>query len=255
MTRAWIGLWAASWLAVPVWPAAAPAQGKLDAFEKDANTPAARAHHRNAGGHGRDCLTDALGGLVTDAVEFTLLAGGVGSWERVTAVGPADDGLAPRQLGEPLIPFARLDTSYQDIRSGGDAFDLRAEGGFGPAALQFDFTRYREHAPADRLDLTRLVAAYRMSFGSSIEADLGAGALWLDGEQTSSRFLFACAVLVHPVAWWGVELRPAWADGVSDYDVAALLTWRYTSLKAGYRWVASPHESLAGPYAGLVVQL
>ena len=41
----------------------------------------------------------------------------------------------------------------------------------------------------------------------------------------------------------------------SDYDVAALLTWRNVSLKAGYRWVASPHESLAGPYAGLSLRL
>jgi hypothetical protein len=38
---------------------------------------------------------------------------------------------------------------------------------------------------------------------------------------------------------------------VSDYDLAALLGWRYVSLKAGYRWVSSPRESLNGPYAGL----
>jgi hypothetical protein len=54
---------------------------------------------------------------------------------------------------------------------------------------------------------------------------------------------------------WGIELSPAWADGVSDYDIAVLLSQRYGSLKLGYRWLRSPNESLDGPYVGISARL
>ena len=49
----------------------------------------------------------------------------------------------------------------------------------------------------------------------------------------------------------GIEIRPAWAENVTDVDVALLLTLGPSSLKAGYRWIEHPHESLNGPYAGV----
>jgi hypothetical protein len=48
-----------------------------------------------------------------------------------------------------------------------------------------------------------------------------------------------------------LEYRPAWADGVNDYDVALLYTKGAVSFKGGYRWVISPHDSLNGPYLGM----
>jgi hypothetical protein len=62
-------------------------------------------------------------------------------------------------------------------------------------------------------------------------------------------------LLVHPHPNFGVEFRPAWSDRVSDYDLGVLITWRYASLKTGYRWVLTPHESLNGPYVGLSFRL
>lgn len=94
-----------------------------------------------------------------------------------------------------------------------------------------------------------------MSFGPYVETDLGFGSLTLQGDDTTSSFLFSVPVLIHPDKHWGLEFRPAWSDRVSDYDLAALLTWRYASVKAGYRWVNSPHASLNGPYIGLSLRL
>ncbi len=233
---------------------AALGQGKLGAFEADVNAPTKRVH-REHDSSTPGCLSGAMGDALVNVFEFTLLAGGVCSWERVSPEAQPADEPAPRILGEPLIPFARCDLGYQRVSSDIHALDVRAEGGYGPLGVQFELTRYREHAAGDDLDLQRILGVYRMSFGSYVETDLGFGALTVSGDQTTSSFLFSIPLLIHPSAHWGIELRPAWSDRVSDYDVAALLTWRYASLKAGYRWVRSPHESLDGPYVGLSLRL
>jgi hypothetical protein len=158
-----------------------------------------------------------------------------------------------RDFGEPQIPFVRLDFSFQDVESDVYAYDYRVEGGYGPLGLQFDQTHYRETIPGDELNLIRLYGLYRMSFGSNVEMDLGFGALTIDGDDYDSRFSFTTPILIYPSDHVGIELRPAWAANVSDYDVGLLATWRYSSIKVGYRWVKSPDESLNGPYVGLSV--
>lgn len=229
------------------------AQGKLDTFEADV---AAREDHRRTHGESSDrCLSSLWEALFSDLFEITLLYGGACSWARVTDAEVSADGAAPRALGEPLIPFARVDVSYQNVESDVDAVDAQADLGYGPVGAHLGFTRYREQTPADHLDMIRALGLYRMSFGSHIETDLGLGGLTLKGEQTTRKFLFSLPVLVHPSEHWGIEFRPAWADRISDYDVALLLTRRFASAKLGYRWVDSPHESLDGPYIGISIRL
>jgi hypothetical protein len=227
--------------------------GTLSAFEADAN--ARTGHAASRGDHDHDFLGEALGRLLADLTEITLVSGGACSLERINAAAPFDADFPPRQWGEPLIPFVRADLGYQWVAADTGATDVRAEAGYGPLAAHYNFTRYREGAPDDRLDLVRVLGLYRMSLGSQVEVDLGLGSLTLRGDSTNSRFLCSLPVLVHPGGHWGIEFRPAWAERVSDYDLALLLTWRAASFKAGYRWVNSPHESLAGPYAGLSLRL
>lgn len=232
--------------------AQASAQGKLGAFEADATAPASpeRAYQEPSDGG----LAEFWAQVFAQALQYTLWDGGACSWERVTDGAASGAEPAPRRLGDPLIPFARFDLAYQYVESDVEALDVRAEAGFGPFGAHLDYTRYWEQAPADRLDLVRVLGLFRMSFGSTVEADLGCGVLTLNGDQPDSRFLLSLPVLIHPSPYWGVEFRPAWAARVSDYDLAALLTWRCASLKLGYRWVDSPNESLDGPYAGFSVR-
>jgi hypothetical protein len=239
------------------------AQGKLDAFESDARSRDVRRsenreHHGSSRKHEDpfgDCLSDACAGVLSDCFEIALLYGGACSWERAAHAEPSDSEIVPRELGEPLIPFARVDLAYQNVASDVDAADVRAEGGFGPVGIQGRFTRYWEQTPETILDLGAVFGAYRMSFGAHVEADLGLGVLTMNGEDTTARFSVALPVLVHPGKHWGVEFRPAWASGVSDYDFALLLSCPYTSVKLGYRWLASQHESLDGPYVGVSLRL
>jgi len=231
----------------------APAQGKLDAFEAD--VIAGENHHHSYRNQSDSFFSALAEEVLSGFLELTLLYGGACSWERIADTGIHSDGVAPRAPGEPLIPFARVDIDYQNVSSVVDAMNVQADLGYGPAGAHLGFTRYREQTPTDHLDLIRALATYRMSFGSHVETDLGFGILTLNGEQTTSEFLFCLPVLIHPGRHWGIEFRPSWADRIRDYDLALLLTQDYVSFKLGYRWVDSRHESLDGPYAGISLRL
>jgi hypothetical protein len=227
--------------------------GTLDAFEKDAKPERERERSRRREKR-NSCIDDTLGEIIFQVIGSGMLYGGVASWARVASDDDCYDlDCIPREMGEPLIPFARFDFSYQDVESDVDANDYRFEGGLGPVGFQFNQTHYKEELSEDSLDLIRLHGLYRMSFGTMVEVDLGLGALTIDGNDRDTRFSLTLPVRIYPYDWLGVEVRPAWADGVTDWDVALLLSAPYASLKAGYRWVSSPSESLNGPYVGLAV--
>ncbi len=247
-------------LAVAICVSGAFGEGKLDAFESDVTRPKSeRSYHlseyRSCESKSDSCVSDFFGSLLSELAGRALSGGGACSLARITDEDPLMVGLTPRTPGEALIPFVRADISYMDVESDIDALDLRTEGGYGPVGAHLNLTRYSEDDPKDELSLMRALGLYRMSLGSCMEVDLGAGALWLDGERTTTRFLFSIPVLIHPSEHWGLEFRPAWAGGLSDYDIGALLSLQYASLKIGYRWVHSLNESLDGPYVGFSMRL
>jgi len=237
--------------------------GTLDDFEKSAlqdkpeKSRQNTSHRKDCDGgyssHTDSCIVDIFGYLLVDIAGAGIVVGGATSWERTA--NSLDYSVASevpaRKLGDVLLPFTRLDFAYQDIGHGVEAYDYRAEWGYGPAAIQFNQTRYSEGSPRDNLDLTRIYGLYRMSFGSTVEIDMGFGGLTMHGNDLDSRFSFTLPILFHPNEFVGIELRPAWADNIADYDIALLLSQHFSSLKIGYRWVNSPAISLHGPYAGL----
>gem|GEM_PF-6089676 len=158
-----------------------------------------------------------------------------------------------RNTGNALLPFVRLDGTYQGVSSDVKALDYRMELGYGPAAIHFDQTRFKESNPDDTLKLTQIYALYRMSFGTMVEFDIGLGGASLAGTDTHRSFSWTLPLLLQPMDNVGIEFRPAWTDRVSDYDIAVLLHYHYTSLKVGYRWLVSEGDALSGPYAGLSV--
>lgn len=224
--------------------------GKLSDFQLDSVI-----ERESAGGCKRQGSHDGDGFMefILEALGQCLLFGGEASWARVQP-SPVDADLldvSPRNAGEAVIPFARLDIGYQNVESDVEALDWRLEGGYGPIGIHFDRTRYREDNPRDDLALTRVYGLYRMSFGSEVEVDIGLGTLMMDGEMHNDRFSLTLPLLIHPSESVGVEFRPAWATNVADYDLALLLGARWASLKLGWRWVRSPNSSLDGPYAGV----
>jgi hypothetical protein len=193
-----------------------------------------------------------LGGLFSG-----LASGGAQSWKRVDAEGTGalnpDSGL--RKSGEALLPFLRLDALYQNVEGDVTAKDIRFEAGYGPLGFQVRRTIYDEKDPITSLELTEYYFLYRMSSGSMVEIDLGLGGTELKGTQFNSGLSVTVPVLYHPSQFFGIELRPAWSSinesSIQDVDAAVLVGMRYISVKAGYRWMRSPHQSLDGPEAGL----
>lgn len=238
-------------------PVARPeSPGKLDAFEANLtlrNPPPDEEEDDESDSD--SFIVELLGEIAGEIIGSVLAEGGMASLQRMVDPEAIDFDMTARLPGDPLIPILRLDVVGQKVQSDIEALGVRGEGGYGPVAVQVDFSRYWEQTPGDQLNLIRSAGLYRMSFSSHVEVDLGLGALTVQGDRTGSNLLFTLPVLVHPHENWGVEFRPAWSERYSDYDLALLLSHSYTSLKLGYRWVHSLDESLDGPYAGVSVRL
>ncbi len=212
--------------------------GKLEDFEKDATKKQERSAGQNSGRGSHADRSDR--GSLFDFLDFSaavgtiITEGGMNSWDRVASEAaitarPRKEGSPPlerRQLGEALIPFVRLDTSYQHVESDIHALDARLELGYGPFAVSARNTHYKEDDPDDRLDVREIHLLYRMSFGNSVEVDLGVGQLTIDGKGKNSDISFSLPILFHPKEWLGIEFRPAWAhineNAIQDYDVSLL---------------------------------
>lgn len=226
--------------------------GSLANFEAGALSGGATSSGGSS--HGGDACAGPFLELAARIWLEGMVYGGVGSWLRVDPTAADLPGLParePREWGEGLLPVVRADTAYQ--WAGGDvrAVDAAVEAGFGPLAAQFTRRRFEERQPDDEMTLRRWHVLYRMSFGAGVEVDMGLGQLILDREQRTDRFSFTVPLLFHPAPGCGIEFRPAWSEDISEYDLGLLAGWKFVSLRAGYRWLHDPGETLEGPYAGL----
>lgn len=226
--------------------------GTLSDFATDVHQSKPTSSPVKSQNHG---VEDACASMITEEIVHGMAYGGSASLARINAsAGDAlDMDVRPRESGESLLPFVRLDASYQRVKSDVHAFDYSLEGGYGPVALRFNQSHFSEQEPEDTLDVFRFYGLYRMSFGDIVETDIGAGVLALKGDDRSNRFSLTLPILIHPMQFVGIEFRPAWADHISEYDIGLLLGVRYGSVKMGYRWLNGPNETLDGPYAGMSV--
>ncbi len=202
--------------------------------------------HRRSNHHEHDEEKGFLETLCADVFVAVGAYGGVSSWEKT----------ADKSKGQPLIPFVRLDLSYQNVESDVYATDVALEVGYGPWAAWLQRTEYEEDNPDSNLKLSYVQALYRMSFGTAVEIDLGIGGSYLDGTGSSSGVGFSLPVKFYPWERLGFEFRPVWSNingnQIEDYTLGIVGGWEYVSLKAGYRWVSTGPESLNGPSVGVV---
>jgi hypothetical protein len=165
--------------------------------------------------------------------------------------------ISPRSLGEPTLPFVRVESNFRLVDAEIRAIDLRTEAGYGLLGFQYNTSQYQDNIAHDTLVVSEQYCLYRMTIASGCEMDLGLGQLTLSGNGlTTVQSSATIPLLIHPVnTHLGLEFRPAWSDGVQDFDAAVLYSAHFASFKAGYRWMNSPHESLHGPYLGVAFHL
>lgn len=235
--------------------------GSLGDFEHSVTKKPTPEQPESTGTSGSNNSYDLHGDAEAESQLFSILMavtlgglayGGIASFERV------NDNVSrrrQREPGEPTLPFIRVDFNYQLVSEEVNATDLEVEAGYGPLAFQFRYTHFMEHDPEDTLDAIEYLGLWRMSGYKSFEADLGLGALSIERDETSTGFMVALPLQYHPSEWVGVRFRPGWAwindNAISDYDIRAMLSYKYISLQAGYRWLMSPGMELKGPYLGV----
>jgi len=236
-------------------------KSKLGQFEKEATEKKKKADNNDDeddyDGYSAEYYGDADvdWGPFGELMVFVFVAGGRSSWNEVHGTRAFH---GPRELGEPLVPFFSVDLRYQSVAADIDAIGRRAELGYGPVAVQFDWTRYEEWDPHSRLDLTEWHLLYRMA-GPKIEVDIGMGAMTIAGTNTRSAFSATLPLRVQPIKNMGISFRPVWAffDGgiVSDYAAELSVGTRFLSINGGYRWVIAGGVTLGGPVLGLSFHL
>jgi hypothetical protein len=224
-------------------PAAA---GPLSDFEKQATKPdPPRAASASEDSPASRTHSDDDSNPIFDAIAEGAVYGGAASLARVET----------REPGEPLIPFARGDAGYQYIRGGPSALDMRGEAGWAFLALETRLTSYRDRRTDETLSALSVNGLYRMSFGSQVEIDLGAGSYSLQGEGRHAGSTFTVPIRVAATDWLGLEARPSWhfigENTIRDHALSVRLGGRYAGFTAGYRWVESGSAKLDGPQIGL----
>ena len=250
--------------------AAFSAESELERFEKDAtierearkpDTRSRRPPAENssdAADSSEQDLNEELVSMVVEIAFDIVTYPGIYSWQRVT---PSTSGetteeypVIPRALGEGMIPFARIDVSYNRITSQIHATSERAEIGYGPFGFEARRAHYSESEPDASLDVMQYHFLYRMSLGDNVELDLGMGRYELSGVSSSSGGSSTVHILVYPTERFGMEYRPSWANingnGIRDHELAISYGDKFWSARAGYHWLESPGSSLNGPFAG-----
>ncbi len=239
--------------------------GKLGSFERDAtrtedkqqsspptSTPSEMGKKQDE--HHHDEGSSFLGELFFDLIFLPLEYGGISSLLRVNSKlieESSDIGkIENRAPGEPVIPFTRMDLHLQHIASNLFAVDSRAEFGYGPVGLTVRHTAYRESDPKDTLSVTQAAFLYRMSFSKYVEVDIGIGQGFISGEGRHVGLLATFPIQVQTGRPLGFQFRPAFYQGVEDYDLGLLFTRPFSSYQAGYRWVEAGESRLNGPYIG-----
>ncbi len=232
---------------------------QLRDFEHASTRPNRRAETRESG-----VFDEIMGELFASCFSFIFITLFI---EPITTLSSSsmarvDSGFVPiddekdvsRSIGDPDLPFFRIDLHYQRVSSNLDGLDGRLEAGYGALAAQVRHTRYEERKPSEKLNFTSIHGLLRLSEDNRFETGLGFGALFLDGDRLSSGFSMTSPINWYPHRHIAVRAVPtlSWLGGstIGDYDISLGYTRPYFSVQSGYRWLRSGGVSIHGPYVG-----
>jgi hypothetical protein len=248
-------------LAAPIQLAAA--DGKLNSFEKSANSKtSSRKNQKKARSHQNEDDDESFGEALVNgffrAIFRSLFGGGSrhhhdGDVLRIRG-GSHYHSDVLRVQPPPLTPCMNFDLTYHSVESDVEAIDILCEAGLPWVRLHMSHTRFHESSPHDHMAITRALIMLRLQLRAQAEFAPGFGALNISGNGSNTRFAITAPLLIRTESNWGLELRPVLAPNIFQLDAALSYRIEHVALKGGYRMLSSPDESLNGPYMGLSFQ-
>ncbi len=205
----------------------------------------------------QDCFMDeffwrAMGVMVLMPVEW-----GKMSAARTHGTEPFPPSIVPRVIGEPLLPYVRFDTYYQNANGDVRGVDLKMEFGYSLVALNLRRTRFRESfplKPSNELDLSYIHGLFRMSLGNRVGVNIGYGRAILKGNSKTSGGSVTLPLLFHWSERFGVEgsYTASRINGnrIKDAEISLLVKESLASLSLGYRSVRVSSSKIQGPFIG-----
>lgn len=238
--------------------------GILDDFEHDSTTRRSDNRHSSPSSQdSEESISDELfWNPLIDGIYQTIVQGtaeffsyGTRATLDRTSQRPKTTDVTEREIGSPLLPMFRVSGSWQYIDSKIKGRDFFLDTGKSLFSVQFRRTAYREYDPRDGLSLSYGHVKYRLSYGNSVELDLGLGRAELNGNKQTWGGSFTA-----PLFWkfrnhFGFGLWQAVSNFkgvvVYDQDFSCMYFNNGFSVSAGYRSISNPVSSLSGPYLGL----
>ncbi len=199
------------------------------------------------------CFMDEFFWRMMEVTVLVAIEGGKMSVER-TQGADALSSMVPRTIGEPLLPFVRFDTHYQNANGDISGIDLKMELGYSLLGIHLRHTKFREPSPSDELDLSYFHALYRMSLGNHVGFNVGYGRAILKGNYKTSGSSITFPLLFHWSKRLGIEgsytasnINDNW---LTDTEISLLVTETFGSLSLGYRSIRGSSNKIQGPFIG-----
>ncbi len=164
-----------------------------------------------------------------------------------------------RKPGDLVVPYARADGFYQRVQDADvHGFGGRAEAGWAFIGVGFEYLRYREENPDDKLELWAIEALWRFSIYKSFRLDAAIGGRGFKGNSEFDGTHGGFSVGIYPHTIIGIEGDFRWAEiggnALGDYQAAFVFrhpAFRYVFIRTNYRWLTLGEETIHGPTVGL----
>lgn len=182
---------------------------------------------------------------------------------RVSPPSEAGDSWTPtpRQKGEWVLPFLRVEAGYQTVENNDnvDALESLIEIGYGPFAFAHQQNYFREdivddpstvevEAGNDTLRLSTSHLLFRVSSNRHYEVSLGAGQMRLAGNDTNAGFSLAVPFRFVNSHGLGFAAQLGWGwpgdQSISNHQASVVYTQGAFSIHGGYRWFEIEGSSL-----------
>jgi hypothetical protein len=172
----------------------------------------------------------------------------------------------PREKGEWVLPFLRLEVGYQTVENNDnlDALESLVELGYGPFAFVHQQNYFREdivddpstpvvESGKDTLRLSTNHLLFRLSSNRHYEVSLGAGQMRLAGNDSNRGFSVVVPFRLVNDDGLGVSAQLGWGwpgeQSISNHQASVVYTQGAFSIHGGYRWfdIQGSRLNLNGP--------